>query len=801
MMDDVCFMGDTVTSDHMPLLLRTKLRKPIPTRPETKTFRDYKRTDIQLFQAQINEKINETQFPPLNSTENINSTVTAIENIILEASEASTPLSTININKQTLPKNIIEKIKSKRKLYRQYINSRDPALKTEWNRQNAQIRLLIKQHREIKWIETTLGLDYRNGSEFWHTLKKLPGKYKKTYSHLKINDDIITENLDKANAFKNQLSETYRIPTHDSFNEQFFEQTQREIWNFARAHPGQIPTNPNCPLRTPISEFDIEVAIHRGKNTAPGPDSINRQTMKRLPNTIYPILAHLMNSCLEFAYFPRSWKCANTVMIPKPGKDPTKLDSYRPISLINVPGKIFELILKLRIMEHFEINDILPPFQHGFRPEHSTQNALIGLTTDVEKSLNSGHCTVAIFLDIQKAFDKVWHAGLIKKLIEINLPEHFIRLLVSYIGNRRIRVKIGTELSDPPITPQAAQNTQILNRRAQNMLDEFTNWCSMWRVQLNPNKAQTILFKHPNNSQKPSQKSDEINLTLLGERLELQDEVCYLGVTLTRTLNWQTDLDKTLTKARMLSWRPTWGESGSRNPNIVLETENDSFVNEFHGFTGNENIDSQNQGPEPGKIRSYGSFDAVERSTPVAKNIDKMNNNQVQETYSLSKDGTYDINYCSGNQQPNSSRRISEIFGHKNWQMLSETPGEFSQNNTTITLEGPDKNSRNQWRPSNEVRGTEYFQDRRVTFAGVDDTDEDSGEEDNGGLVDNLTFRQLRANAEIRLPNNDRVGVEWSDSDECDSPAEPMDDEPVAHLLFGIFLIHPFQSLMSQRSG
>ncbi|KAG5879186.1 hypothetical protein JTB14_038348 [Gonioctena quinquepunctata] len=47
-------------------------------------------------------------------------------------------------------------------------------------------------------------------------------------------------------------------------------------------------------------------------------------------------------------------------------------------------------------------------------------------------------------------------------------------------------------------------------------------------------------------------------------------------------------------------------------------------------------------------------------------------------------------------------------------------------------------------------------------------------------LVDNLTSRQLRANAEIRLPNDDRVGVEWSDNDDCDSPAELMDDEPVA---------------------
>ncbi|KAG5865645.1 hypothetical protein JTB14_034622 [Gonioctena quinquepunctata] len=106
------------------------------------------------------------------------------------------------------------------------------------------------------------------------------------------------------------------------------------------------------------------------------------------------------------------------------------------------------------------------------------------------------------------------------------------------------------------------------------MLDEFTNWCSVWRVQLNPNKTQTILFKHPNNSQKPSQKSNEINLTLLGERLELQDEVCYLGVTFTRTLNWQTDLDKTLIKVRQRAsiLRSLGGHFGRCHPETLLHT-------------------------------------------------------------------------------------------------------------------------------------------------------------------------------------------------------------------------------------
>ncbi|KAG5863106.1 hypothetical protein JTB14_014926 [Gonioctena quinquepunctata] len=128
--------------------------------------------------------------------------------------------------------------------------------------------------------------------------------------------------------------------------------------------------------------------------------------------------------------------------------------------------------------------------------------------------------------------------------------------------------------ADDTVLYLSASNTEILNRRAQNMLDEFSNWCNIWRVRLNPNKTQTILFKHPNNSQKPSLKSNEINLTLLGERLELQDEVSYLGVTFTRTLNWQTDLNKTLTRVRQRAsiLRSLGGHFGRCHPQTLLHT-------------------------------------------------------------------------------------------------------------------------------------------------------------------------------------------------------------------------------------
>ncbi|KAG5862432.1 hypothetical protein JTB14_009994 [Gonioctena quinquepunctata] len=103
----------------------------------------------------------------------------------------------------------------------------------------------------------------------------------------------------------------------------------------------------------PISENDVDIAIHRGKNTAPGPDSTNRKTMKQLPNTIDPILALLMNACLEFLYFPEAWKCANTVMIPKPEVSHTDPASEIAVDVNHCPGKLRQKSFSSRIGHHF----------------------------------------------------------------------------------------------------------------------------------------------------------------------------------------------------------------------------------------------------------------------------------------------------------------------------------------------------------------------------------------------------------------------------------------------------------------
>jgi hypothetical protein len=102
-------------------------------------------------------------------------------------------------------------------------------------------------------------------------------------------------------------------------------------------------------------------------NKAPGPDNLRTPLFKHLPRIAIEALTVIFNNCLRAHYFPPAWKHATTIMIPKPGKDPTNPQSYRPISLLNITGKILEKILTSRLKHVLETNNLLPPEQFGFR--------------------------------------------------------------------------------------------------------------------------------------------------------------------------------------------------------------------------------------------------------------------------------------------------------------------------------------------------------------------------------------------------------------------------------------------------
>ena len=129
----------------------------------------------------------------------------------------------------------------------------------------------------------------------------------------------------------------------------------------------------------PIDNLDIVNAIKSQKDRTPGPSGIRKPYYSNLPPNIISNICHMFNCCYAAGIYPEQFKTAEIVMIPKnnlPTDDP---DKYRPISLLNFLGKIFEKILYIKLVEHLESNHIIKDTQHGFRKRRSTSTLLANL--------------------------------------------------------------------------------------------------------------------------------------------------------------------------------------------------------------------------------------------------------------------------------------------------------------------------------------------------------------------------------------------------------------------------------------
>ncbi|GFW07268.1 probable RNA-directed DNA polymerase from transposon X-element [Trichonephila clavipes] len=145
--------------------------------------------------------------------------------------------------------------------------------------------------------------------------------------------------------------------------------------------------------------------------------------------------------------FPNAWKTAVIIPILKPGENPKLAESYRPISLLPILSKLAEKIISTRLNAFLESENILVPEQRGFRPRLSTSHQLLRVVEYIKDATDRNQYVAAVFLDIQKAFDRVWHTGLLFKLITYKIPLPLILLLKSYISERSFTVRINRTFS------------------------------------------------------------------------------------------------------------------------------------------------------------------------------------------------------------------------------------------------------------------------------------------------------------------------------------------------------------------
>ena len=127
--------------------------------------------------------------------------------------------------------------------------------------------------------------------------------------------------------------------------------------------------------------------------------------------------------------------------------DRSTTKNYHPVSLLSVACKVFKKLVNNKIVDHLEECGFFSDFQYGFRSSQSFADLLTVLSDTIARAFNRSRATRAVALDISKAFDRVWHAGLLHKLKSYGISGQMFGLISSFLSNRGLQLVLNEKSS------------------------------------------------------------------------------------------------------------------------------------------------------------------------------------------------------------------------------------------------------------------------------------------------------------------------------------------------------------------
>ena len=224
---------------------------------------------------------------------------------------------------------------------------------------------------------------------------------------------------------------------------------------------------PVFPSRTNLKLHNIsitpkmvrQVVMNLDLSKASGPDCIPVVVLKNELELSY-ILAELFNKCLKESCFPDCWKVSSVVPVFKNVGERSTAKNYRPVSLLSVVSKVFEKLVNNKIVDHLEKCGLFSDFQYGFKSCRSTADLLTVVSDRIARAFNRSGTTRAVALDISKAFDWVWHAGLLHKRKSYGVSGQIFSLISSFLSNRRLRVVLeGKSSQEYPVNAGVSEGS------------------------------------------------------------------------------------------------------------------------------------------------------------------------------------------------------------------------------------------------------------------------------------------------------------------------------------------------------
>ena len=325
---------------------------------------------------------------------------------------------------------------------------------------------------------------------------------------------------------------------------------------------------------SPIDHASLKHTIDSMRSSAAcGVDGICIHLLKASLPAIGDVLLHIINSSLILSEFPDSWKHSIIHPIHKSG-DPADPSNFRPISIIPVISKMVERVVQKQLYHYLSQNHLLSPSQHGFRPRHSTESALITITDRILTATDNGDISLLCLIDLSKCFDVIDHDLLLRKL---RLHAVDTAWFEAYLHGHTQSVKLSDTCISKPLANkmgvfqgsalgpllfsifandmalfspegdvvQYADDTQVLITgkksdlpalisRMENVLGSLDLWFRANALKVNATKTQLIVFGNHQNLRK----LPNFQVAFRDQALAPCTEVKNLGVTFDQTLSW-----------------------------------------------------------------------------------------------------------------------------------------------------------------------------------------------------------------------------------------------------------------------
>ena len=332
---------------------------------------------------------------------------------------------------------------------------------------------------------------------------------------------------------------------------------------------------------------ELENALDSCSTSAPGKDNVNFDMIKNLAPLAKSYLLQFYNHLWTKHSFPKAWSHAIIIPVAKAGKDPSYANNYRPISLTSCLCKVMEKMVNNRLTWVMKKHKVITPTQFGSQPNRSTVDSLAHLENHIRRGFERKHITVAIFFDIQKAYDTTWRYSILNSLHSFGFRGNLPIFVRNFLTDRTFQTRIddthsneyklergvpqGSVLSGTLFSiaineitsqlPQGVQNNLYVDdfaiyysssnlRHTQRILnsavEKIYDWSKNVGFKLSVDKTKAVMF-YKNIRWK---KDQELELKMKDFKIPVKESVKFLGLIFDTHLNWKAHISYTKAKCK-----------------------------------------------------------------------------------------------------------------------------------------------------------------------------------------------------------------------------------------------------------